>query len=71
MIRTLPIGMHYKECRILVEAAAAYYPHKAVGDAVLSIWRMSPVLMATLKDLDCYLKVTDAILNYQESLVHD
>jgi len=66
MTRTLPYGMHYKECRILVEAAMMYYPKMAVGQAIIEIWTMAPELRAILSTITCHLQATDAILEYQD-----
>ena len=66
MTRTLPYGMHYKECRILVEAAMMYYPKMTVGRAVIEIWTMPPELRAIISTITCHIKATDAILRWQD-----
>lgn len=66
MTRTLPWGMHYKECRILVEAAMMYYPKMVVGQAVVALWTMPVELANMIRGLNSHLEVTDAILTYQD-----
>ena len=66
MTRSLPWGMHYKECRILVEAAMMYYPKMVVGQAVVTIWTMPSELANIIRGLNSHLDVTDAILTYQD-----
>lgn len=66
MTRTLPWGMCYKECRILVEAAMMYYPKMVVGQAVVAIWTMPTELANMIKGLNSHLDVTDTILRYQD-----
>lgn len=66
MTRSLPWGMHYKECRILVEAAMMYYPKMVVGQAVVAIWTMPTELANMIRGLNSHLDVTDTILHYQD-----
>lgn len=66
MTRTLPWGMGYRECRILVEAAMMYYPKMVGGEAVSKIWTMPQELANQIKTMNSHLDVTDAILQYQD-----